>query len=45
MALMMEHRRVSAAIPVAQFAGKVLEHSANSIAISKALLMMESNFI
>ena len=32
-------------IPVAQFEEKVLAHSANSIAASKALMMMESNSI
>ena len=38
---------VTAAIPVTRFGGKVLAHSANSIAVAyqKALLMIESNLI
>ena len=37
--------RVTAAIPITPFWGKVLAHNANSIAASKALLMIESNLM
>ena len=42
-----EKTTVTAAIPVTRFGGKVLAHSANSIAVSKALfmIMIESNLI
>ena len=36
---------VTAAIPVPRFWGKVLAQSANSVVVSKALSMIESNVI
>ena len=40
-----EKKFVTVAMPVTWCGGKVLAHSANAIATSKALLMMESNLI